>query len=370
MKSKIALFLPTLVGGGAEKVSVTLANSLVNLGYPVDFVLSNAVGAHLSTLDPKISLFDLKQKRILTSFLGLIKYLREQQPAILISGLSNANTAALLATTLTHLTCKVLILHHNSWSQVLKNNPPPMEYFLFFLSKILYPRAAKIIAVSNEIADELARMKTIKPIHVEYIYNPVVTPELIESSRQKPNHPWLIEKTEPVLIGIGRLVQEKDFENLIRAFHKVQQQVACKLLILGEGPDRPKLEALIKQLGLSERIELPGFVKNPYAFLAYSDLFILSSRSEGLPTVLIEAMACGTPVVSTNCISGPAEILENGKYGALVPVGNVDMLANAMIESLRNPQSEQTLKDRAQLFSVEIATQAYINIFNQVLSNP
>lgn len=368
-EAKIALFLPSLMGGGAEKVFVTLANSLVNHDYSVDFVLSSAIGDHLSALDSRVSIFDLKQRRTLISFWGLAKYLHDQKPNILLSGLSNANTAALLATCLAHSSCKVIITQHANWSQVLLNNPPRMEFVLFFLSKYLYPQATKIIAVSRDIGIELAQMRNIKPLQIETIYNPVVTHQMIDLSKQKPNHRWFLEKKEPILIGVGRLVEQKDFETLIRAFHKVQQKIACKLLILGEGSERLKLESLVKQLGLSERVEMPGFAQNPYAFISNADLFVLSSLFEGLPTVLIEAMACGTPVVATNCISGPNEILDNGKYGTLVPIRDVDMLANAIIDSLLHPRSKETPRERAQLFSVENATEAYIRVFNQVLSS-
>lgn len=366
MTVKIAFFLPALVGGGAERVLVTLANGLVNHGYQVNFVLSNATGVYLSALDAKIKQFDLGQKHVATSFLGLGRYLRAQRPAVIISGLSNANTAAIVASRLFLPSCKAIITQHANWSQVLVDNPTRKEKVTYQLSKYLYPLAARIVAVSTGIADEIRQMKNVDPGKILCIYNPVVTPQMLELSRQPAGHPWLARKNEPVLIGVGRLIESKDFDILIRAFHKVQLHIACKLLILGEGPERQKLEKLVRELGLAGKVELPGFFPNPYSWMAHADLFVLSSRSEGLPTVLIEALACGTPVVAADCVSGPAEILEGGKYGSLVPVGNVDALAQAILDGLRNPPRRELLEKRAQLYTVENATQAYANLIEQL----
>jgi glycosyltransferase involved in cell wall biosynthesis len=365
---KVALFLPALDDGGAQRVFVTLANGLVERGYPVEFVLSSAVGPHLAALNPKIKVVDLGQTHVVAAFFGLGRYLRAHQPAVLISGLSNANVAALLAGSLFQRACKVIITQHINWSQVLSNHPTRKEKVVSQLSRYLYPLAARIVAVSTGIAAEIRQMKNVARERIVCIPNPVVTAQMRELAGQAPGHPWLAQKSSPVLLGVGRLVEQKDFETLIRAFHQVQAQIECKLLILGEGPERPKLEALIRELELTEKAALPGFLQNPYACMARADLFVLSSRFEGLPTVLIEALACGTPVVATDCISGPAEILENGRYGQLVPVGEVEALSRAIAASLQQPVPAAVLRERAQLYSVENATQAYMELIDQVLS--
>jgi glycosyltransferase involved in cell wall biosynthesis len=248
----------------------------------------------------------------------------------------------------------------------LANNPTRKERVVYQLSRILYPLATRIVAVSNAIADEIKQMKNIDPEKILCIYNPVVTPEMLELSKQPPGHPWFEQKNEPILIGVGRLVALKDFETLIRAFHKAQSRMSCKLIILGEGPERQKLENLIVELDMKEKIDLPGFSTNPYTFMANADLFVLSSRFEGLPTALIEALACGTPVVSTDCISGPAEILDGGKYGTLVPVGDVDAMGQAILDCLQNPPQPDLLRKRAQIFSVENASHAYTKLIEQL----
>jgi glycosyltransferase involved in cell wall biosynthesis len=362
MTKKIAFFLPALDGGGAERVFVTLANSLANHGYQVDFVLSNAQGNYLSALDSKIKIIDLGRQHVVASFVGLGRYLRAHKPEIILSGLSNANAAVLVATRIFLPSCKTIITQHVNWSQVLTHHPTLKERAVYQLSKILYPLATQIVAVSNGIANEIKKMRNVYPGKIQCIYNPVVTPELLELSEQPPSHPWLLNKDEPVLIGVGRLVEQKDFETLIRAYYRVQKQITCKLLILGEGPERQKLENLVQELDLTSKIDLPGFASNPYTNMTHSDLFVLSSQFEGLPTVLIEAMACGCPLVSTDCDSGPDEILDNGRYGALVPVGDVSAMTQAIIQSLQNPPEKELLRKRAQLYSVENATRAYTHL--------
>jgi glycosyltransferase involved in cell wall biosynthesis len=192
---------------------------------------------------------------------------------------------------------------------------------------------------------------------------------MIKLSKQQPVHHWFTPKSKPVLLGVGRLTEQKDFETLIHAFHKVQFEIESNLIILGDGPERPKLEALVKELELVQKVSLPGFMQNPYSYMAHADLFILSSRFEGLPTALIEAMACGTPVIATDCITGPAEILENGRYGHLVPVGDVDALSKGIIDSIHKPNSKEMLQKRAQIYSVENATKAYVELITQVLAS-
>lgn len=369
MKTKIAFFLPSLVGGGAEKVFVTLANGLSNNGYAVDFVLSSATGTHVLSLGQNLNLFDLGQSHVIAALWSLGRYLRTQRPSIIISGLSNANAASLIAGNFLSYRTKTIITQHINWSQVLINNPPKKEIFVYHLSKYLYPLATHIVGVSTGITNEIHQMSNIDHRKVSRIYNPVVTAQMLEQSKQVPSHKWFIEKSEPILVSVGRLERQKDFETLIRAFHQVQSQLACKLLILGEGSERSKLESLIHELNLTHRVELTGFLSNPYSFIAHADLFVLSSRFEGLPTVLIEALACKTPVVATNCISGPAEILEGGKYGKLVEVGNVGALAQAIIECLQNHPDRDSLGKRAQLFSTENAIKAYSNLIEQILSS-
>ncbi len=367
MTVKIAFFLPSLEGAGAEKVLATLANSFVRRGYEIDFVLSSAKGPFLSNLDPQIKIINLERTHVIDSFFSLGNYLRSQKPQVMISGLSNANLAALAAGRLFSPSCKVIITQHSNWSQKLANNPTRKEQLVFQLSRFLYPFAARIVAVSSITAEEIKHTFRINPKKVLFIYNPVVTQELIDKSRQSVNHRWLNHKTVPVVLGAGRLIKSKDFNTLIQAFAIVLKKIDCRMLIIGEGPEHQNLQNLIQNSGLCEKIELLGFVPNPYPFMTQADLFVLSSLNEGLPTVLIEALACGTTVVSTDCLSGPAEILDDGKYGSLVPIQAPETLSEAVIESLRHPKNKDLLTERAAFFSVENASKAYLDLIEQVL---
>jgi glycosyltransferase involved in cell wall biosynthesis len=199
-----------------------------------------------------------------------------------------------------------------------------------YLIRKSYPSADGIIAVSSGVADDLAEATGIPRESIDVIYNPVVTPEVATASREAVDHPWLAPGEPPVVMGIGRLTPKKDFTTLLQAFAEVRREVPARLMILGEGPERAVLEGLVRTLDLAANVALPGFVGNPYAYLARASLFVLSSRWEGLPTVLIEAMFCGAPVVSTDCPSGPREILNGGRYGRLVPVGDLAALAQAI----------------------------------------
>jgi glycosyltransferase involved in cell wall biosynthesis len=226
------------------------------------------------------------------------------------------------------------------------------------LARWFYPWADAIVTVSQGSAEDLARLGLSSDC-IKVIYNPVVTPELFEKVTEPVEHPWFEPGSPPVILGVGRLEKQKDFPTLIRAFAQVRQQRPARLMILGEGQERPDLETLVQELGLAENVALPGFVANPYAYMGKAALFVLSSLFEGLPTVLIEAMATETPVVSTDCKSGPAEILANGQYGKLVAVGDVKGMAEAIISTLEAPPNSEALKLRAAEFSLEKAVAQY-----------
>ena len=194
---------------------------------------------------------------------------------------------------------------------------------------------------------------------IHTIHNPVVSTDLDCKARESPKHPWFDDRPCPVILAIGRMKKVKDFSTLLRAFARLLDRRPARLIVLGEGRLRPSLLSLARELGIAEQVDFPGFQENPYAFLAKADLFVLSSRHEALPTVLIEAMACGCPVVSTDCPYGPREILEDGRLGPLVPVGDPEALAEAMARVLDEPPSQDLLRERASFFSVERAVERY-----------
>lgn len=358
---RIALFSRTLGGDGAARVIVNLSRGFVESGLKVDIVLSAAKGLNLWDLPPEIQIVDLKAPRVSASLLGLIRYLRQEQPSVLISDSHYASEVALIAKLFSRVQTRVVVTEHNTFSKAIQyGESGTRKYLIPFFVRHLYPLADGIVTVSHGVARDLSCMAHLPQERIKVIYNPVLTPGLQEKTTDPIDHPWFASKEPPIILGVGRISPQKDFPNLIRAFHKVRQVKPARLMILGLGQEISRLETLVRQLDLENDVVMPGYVKNPLAYMAKAAVFALSSAWEGLPTVLIEAMAVGTPVVSTDCQSGPAEILDNGKYGSLVPVGDSDALANAILSVLagNSKKVDPTWLDR---FTLKSVTQHYLD---------
>lgn len=330
----IAFFLPSVRGGGAQRVFINLAQGMAGRGLQVDFVLAVAEGVFLDDLPSSVRVVDLGARRLLRSIGLLIGYLRRERPRVLVSGISHANLVALWAVRLAGVNTPIIVTVHNTMSRSTPQRGRLGGVVWRQLFRTFYPWASSIVAVSRGAAEDLARSSGLPRERVEVVYNPVITPALMAMAGEAPDHPWLAPGQPPVVLGVGRLTRQKDFSTLIRAFAEVRRRRVARLLILGEGEERTGLQALATDLGLGDDVKLPGFRDNAMAYMAASRVFVLSSAWEGLPTVLIEALAAGARVVSTDCPSGPREILQEGRLGALVPVGNPAALADAMIEAL------------------------------------
>lgn len=365
MSEKIALFVPSLGGGGAERVMVLLANGLAKEGFEVDFIVVNSDGVNSSSLSEKVNLINFEKSRVIKSLPIFIKYLKQENPRVLISALDYANVIALLARKISRSTTKIIVTEHSTLSAANQKDFNLQTRILHFLMKLTYPGADQVLAVSQGVADDLADVLSLDRSKVGVAYNPVVTDELKELSAEKAQWPWERYEGSPFVLATGRLVAAKDFSNLLNAFEILKKKIPAKLVILGEGEERGLLEDIITQKALTKDVVLQGFVKNPYAWMASADLFVMSSRWEGLPTALIEAMACGVPVISTDCPSGPKEILEDGKWGKLVPVGNSAALAEAMEAAILNPE-KILVEKRAQNFSVRNSVLRYIEFVNKL----
>ena len=233
------------------------------------------------------------------------------------------------------------------------------------LMTFLYPRANKIVVLSKDAAIDLEKYAKVPRDQIKVIYSPNITKELLNMAKENPRHPWIHNPTLPVILAIGRLNEQKNFSRLLRVFRKVKDEIDARLIILGEGEERELLTSKIHSLGLSEVVDMPGFVNNPYAFLANTTVFVLSSDYEGLAGVVIEALACGAPVVSVDCQSGPREILHNGKYGILVPMNDEEYFAMQIIETI-NGNIKHVPETWLEQFAVEYSASEYIKLFESI----
>ena len=356
----LAIFLPGLYDGGAERILLNLAEGIAARGFPVDLVLSRAEGPYMSQIPDSVRVIDLKAARVLMCLPALVHYLRTERPAAMLSALY-ANIIAVWARRITGIPQRVVISEHNTLTSV-SHGEKDLRWKLYpELARWFYPWADGIIAVSKGVADDLTLTTKLSPTQIQVIYNPIVTPDLQKRSEAPLDHPWFRRGEPPVVLGVGRLTAQKAFGLLIEAFARVRKSQSARLIILGEGEERPKLEAMIRQLGLEQDVDLPGFVSNPYPYMAHAALFVLSSKWEGLPTVLVEAMSLGTPVIATDCPSGPREILGNNQYGQLVPVDDPGALTLAIQNSLAHHiscSSEESWKP----FKLDVVTDQYLSL--------
>ena len=358
---RISIFLPSLRGGGAERSILTLANAFSKRGLSVDLVLAKKEGPFLRDVEPSVRVIDLGASRVLASLPGLVRYIRREHPNAIISALSHANVIAIWARQLAAVPTRLIVTERNTLTRWSEATPLRRARLMPFFMRLSYRKADAVVAVSGGVADDLATAIGFPREHISVIYNPVVTPELIERSGETLHHPWFEFGAAPVILAAGRLNHQKDFATLIRAFAQVRLQRLTRLVILGEGETRNALQTQVSDLGLGQDVLLPGFISNPYPWMRRAAVFVLSSRWEGLPGVLIQAMACGTPVISTDCPSGPIEILAQGKWGRLVPVGNAAALAEAIIATL-DEDNHPDVASRAKEFSLEVAVTAYLRI--------
>jgi glycosyltransferase involved in cell wall biosynthesis len=360
-RKPIAIYLPSLSGGGAERAMLNLAQGLAESGCAVDLVLARAKGPYLNGVHDSVRIVDLKASRVLISLPALVRYLRREQPEALISALNYANVVALWARRLAGIPSRVLVNEQNTISRSARNSVRRRQRMVPHLVKRFYPWADYVIGNSQGVVDDLNEVTGLPPGRIKILYNPVVTPEVREKARAPLHHPWCEAGQPPVVLAVGRLTKQKDFPTLMRAFAQVRRARPARLLILGEGPERPALEALVKQLGLEGDVAMPGFVENPYAYMSRASLYVLSSRWEGLPTVLIEALYCGPPVIATDCPSGPREILANGQHGLLVPVGDVTALTQAVDAGLAG-QTPHPTEQSWQPYSLEAVVDQYLDL--------
>jgi glycosyltransferase involved in cell wall biosynthesis len=360
----VALFFAAK-GGGVQRMCVTIANSLAARGVNITCVVPQPTGPFLERLS-NVTLVDLGTRQAITLVRRFARYLREQRPTAVIAAQQHAIVAAVLARRLAGVEVFLAAVQHNTLSELCRQSRrPTVRWLLPSAARLLFRRADQLCAVSEGVAADLAAVTGIPVRDIKVVYNPTVTPEIAKQSALESGHAWFDAKDRPVILGAGNLISIKNFAMLIRAFARVRQVRPVRLVILGEGEERRKLERLAHELGVAAELDLPGFMPNPYAFMARADVFALASRVEGLPNTIIESLACGCPVVSTDCPSGPAEILENGRHGRLVPVDDDAALADAILATLSATSNAAELRRRAADFSVERAVDRYLEILTR-----
>jgi len=411
MKPRFVFYIHTLGGGGIQRSFVNLTQGLARRGYTDLWLIANrAQGPMKAYLPPDVHIIDLCEPDVPFRFARLLRYLSQKHANspwlnsatkahyialkaigylrkrhlqfMLLSSLMSLKLAdqllkirpnALLSAYICNLPAIMAQRFLNDLRVVISERGTPSLYLPFLsaagtvlrMMRRLYPKADRIVAVSQGVANDLISLLNLPHEKVTVIYNPVVTPELFEQAKQPVSCSWFEQNRLPVILAVGRLSPEKDYPTLFRAFSLVRQVRPAKLLILGEGEERSNLERLAIELGIQNDVSMPGFVDNPFAFMAKASVFVLSSAWEGFGNVLVEALACGCPVVATDCRSGPREILDNGRYGRLVPVGDHEALAKAILETLDNPDfpaDRQTRLQRAMEFSVDAAVDKYLKV--------
>ena len=384
--------------GGVERSQANLAGAFVRRGHPVDLLFFDSEGPNPRQVPPAVQVVDLRAERgwtrlgwfmlanpasfavlawhllmaprplappyLMLRLMALVRYLRHESPAVLYASGDRANLLAVQARRIAGADVRIVVMQFTNMSVHLERDAGRVgrrraRAALWLLRRACLLRADAIVGISDGAADNMAITARIPRERITTIYSPVVAPELPALARVRLDHPWFGAGAPPVVLGVGRLVDQKDFKTLVRAFARVRKQRPVRLLILGEGKRRPQLEALVAALGLDADVALPGFVANPFAYMRCAAVFALSSRWEGLGNVLIEALACGCPVVSTDCVAGPAEILRNGEYGPLVPVGDDAALASAILATLDDPPPRPRLVARGMQFTADRVTEHY-----------
>ncbi|WP_296065379.1 glycosyltransferase [uncultured Agrobacterium sp.] len=359
--TSVAFYFSNFASGGVQRQSMSLGKALLQYGYDVTFVVHKAVGPHLEHVPAGARIHELGSKSTGRSILPMAQYIRQHKPAVLVANMPHSNIVAVAAKILSGFQLKVMAVEHNHFSRQLTDHKKKLS---FRILPYIYPLALKfadaVVAVSAGVADDLAKAIKIDRARITVIHNPAV-PDDIQALASEPL-PVDVTGGRPYVLAIGRLVPQKDFSTLLRAISLTKD---VNLLILGDGPLRQQLQSEAMSLGIADRVKLAGFVANPYPLIAHAELLALSSIYEGFGNVIAEALALGTPVVSTDCESGPAEILAGGRYGSLVPVADDKALAKAILATLE-AEVPQDLQRRGQDFTIDRIAPLYMAILERM----
>jgi glycosyltransferase involved in cell wall biosynthesis len=353
MDVDVSLFIQTLEIGGAQRVMVNLANGFAAEGYTTDLVLVTESGDFLEEVAADVRILDLGATRTVTSIPQLGRYLQNVEPLTMISAMTHTNVAALIANGVARGHTNIIVTEHADWTKRKKYNKEGMKNrLLAFTAGGLYSLSDHVVANSETVKQSITEKSRLSEDSIRMVPNPVVTNKL---KRQKEGgvQEWFKKLEGPIVTSVGRLAPEKDYPMLLRAFQQLRNDLDASLLLIGDGQSRSGLEALAMELGVKEAVIFAGEMRNPFPYLARSSVFALPSISEAFGNVIVEAMACGCPVVTTRCSTGPVNILNDGEYGRLIPVGDTDAMSRALRTELLSPTKESVLQSRADDFSIE-----------------
>ena len=371
--TRIACFFSTSGHSGVDRAAGHLIPALARRGYEVDLLKVRRHGPELPEVPPGVRVIDLGSRYTYACLPAIAAYLRRELPAVLLSDKDRVNRTALFARTLARLgpgrlaggaagvPTRLVFSSGTTISIDLATRGPVERWVQRHSMGRLYPLADQVIVTSAGVADDMAAYTGLHRDLIRVVPSPVVHESLFTAELPRPAHPWFGDPATPLILSVGELCYRKGFDTLLRAFARVRAQRPCRLMILGRGGERTALLALADELGVANDVALPGFVTEPYAYMAHADLFAFTSRWEGLGFVPIEALAVGTPVVSTDCPSGPREVLADGRYGPLVPVDDAAALARALIATLDHPLPAEDLREAARPYAIEASTDAYLN---------
>lgn len=355
---RVVCYLPDMSGGGAERMQVELARYMRARGIDYSFLLDRAGGPLLDEATTVAPVQVLAANRQLAALPRLVRYLRQSPPDVLIVNMEHQAVTATIAKYLAGARTKIVVIQHIPLSYQVSRHSWKWRYLPLPYRAALIA-ASRVVAVSSGVAMDLTQITGFSRDRISVIHNGVIPTQPFGQHGDAPPHPWF-QGGNSIIVGMGRLTALKGFDTLIRAFSLMPGTRERKLLILGEGEERERLIQLIQDLQLGDRVELPGFVDHPTGWLEKASLFVSASRFEGFGNVIVEALACGVPVVSTDCPHGPREILEDGRYGTLVPVGDPEAMAAAIASALASPKDREMLRARGRQFSVEASATQYM----------
>ena len=358
----VTLITHDLKGGGTQRVMVLLASGMAERGVDVELISIKGCDESVSGLSPAVKLRPLNASRCMKGMMPLIKHLRAVRSDVILSAPAHVNLMSVVARRVARCRIPLLVAEHSCPSYASRHGARWHVRIAHTLARYLYRYAGAVVAVSNGVAEELASRCGLDRQRLHCIYNPVLPGDFDELANRAVDHPWVTSMDKPIVLAVGRLEKVKNFTMLFQAFALLREQCDARLVVLGEGRERYHLTETAEALGFSSDLYMPGYLSNPYPWMRSASVLALTSESESFGNVLIEAMACRTPVVTVDCPTGPREILEAGRYGRLVPVDDVAAFAGALYDAIRLPGDLEAARQRAMEFTVERSVDQYAQV--------